>query len=66
MSLDSPVSPHFLLVRFALAIFPLAAGMFSTSQTRLVRVKAKEGEIDECDIELEGRSILEHSEKKKK
>jgi hypothetical protein len=39
--------------------------MFSTSQMRLVRVKAKEGEIDECDIELEGRSILEHSEKKK-
>ncbi|KAN0072780.1 hypothetical protein V8E54_008894 [Elaphomyces granulatus] len=65
VSLDSSLSPHFLLVRFALAIFPLVAGMFGTSDKRLVRVKAEEGKIGERDIELEGRSILENSEKKK-
>jgi hypothetical protein len=48
VSLNSSVSPHFFLVRFALAIFPLVAGMFGTSQKRLVRVKAKEDEINEC------------------
>ena len=39
--------------------------MFGTSENRLVRVKAKEGGIAECDAELEGRSIAENTEKKK-
>ena len=65
VSLDSSVSPHFLLVRFAWAIFPLVVGMFGTSHKRLVRVKTKEGDVTETDIEIEGRIILDGFEEKK-
>jgi hypothetical protein len=59
VSLNSSISPHFLLARFA-----FVSGMFGTSEKRLVRVKVKKGGIAECDSELGGRSIAEKAERK--
>jgi HNH endonuclease len=57
------VSPHFLLARFAWAIFRFATGLFGTSETRLVRLRApnEPGRIHDRDIP--GIEILEMAEK---
>ena len=59
------VSPHFLLARFAWAIFRFATGLFGTYETRLVRLRAlnEPGRIHDYDIS--GVGILEMVEKAK-
>jgi hypothetical protein len=60
--INAAVAPHYLLTRFALAMFPFVADMFGTNRNRLVRLRAHdEGnrDIKEKVLELPGDIIAE-------
>ena len=59
------VSPHFLLARFAWAIFRLTAGLYVTNEKRLVRLTIPGEEDSTKDYDIPGFSILERGEKAK-
>jgi hypothetical protein len=65
VNIHEGVSPHFLLVRFAWAIFRFAAGLFSTNEKRLVRLTILDEEDRTKDCDIPGFSILERGEKAK-
>jgi hypothetical protein len=66
VALDPSVSPHFILARFAWAIFPFTAGFIATNKERLVRLKSPDenGRIAEREFELLGLSVMERAGKK--
>lgn len=64
---NAAVSPHFLLVRFAWALFPFMTNIFTTDKNRFVRLKVPDegnSEVNERDYKLSGWSIGETMEKK--
>jgi HNH endonuclease len=65
VSIHEGVSPHFLLARFAWAIFRFATRMFGTNELRLIRLRVPDKEGERHDIERPGYSIMDSIEKEK-
>lgn len=65
VSIHEGVSPHFLLARFAWAIFRFATRMFGTNELRLIRLRVPDKEGERHDIERPGYSVMDSIEKEK-